>query len=100
MPGEARSESVGAVTRASEAGADKRDTARKLFAGLASATMRVTPWVITMKCAVEIEADDAKALDILMSATERWLRSIGATVLEHDREYEECTGYFIVESEK
>jgi hypothetical protein len=53
-----------------------------------------------MKFAVEVEADKADALDILVRATERWFKSIGATVLERGKIEEECTVAFIVDSKK
>jgi hypothetical protein len=53
-----------------------------------------------MKFAVEVEADRPEALDILLSATERWMKSAGATVLERGRDEEECSAGFIVESQK
>jgi hypothetical protein len=51
-----------------------------------------------MKFAVEVEADNADALDILVSAIERWFKTVGATVLEHGKDEEECSVAFIVES--
>ena len=53
-----------------------------------------------MKFAVEVEADNAEALDILASATERWFKSVGATILECKKDEEECTVAFIVKSKK
>ena len=53
-----------------------------------------------MKFAVEVEADTAEALDILVSATEKWFKSVEATILEREKDEEDCTVVFIVKSKK
>jgi hypothetical protein len=53
-----------------------------------------------MQFAIEVEADNADALDILVGATERWLKSVEATILERRRDEEDCIVAFVVNSKK
>lgn len=53
-----------------------------------------------MKFAVQVEADDAEALDRFVAATEKWLKSMGATVLESTRDDEDLTAAYVVSTRK
>lgn len=53
-----------------------------------------------MEFAVEVEADNATDLNILIQATETWLGSLGATIFERNRDDEECVAWFLVKSRK
>jgi len=54
-----------------------------------------------MKFAVQVEAEDAEALDRLISATEKWLKkSMGATVLESTRDDEDLIAAYVVSTRK
>jgi hypothetical protein len=59
-------------------------------------------WIITMKYefAVEVEADNLEALDILVSATEKWFKSVGSTIIERVKSEEDCAVAFHVKSRK
>jgi len=46
-----------------------------------------------MKFAVEVQAENAEALGMLVSATERLFESLGATILESVRHDEDCTAF-------
>lgn len=53
-----------------------------------------------MRFAVEVEADNAEALNTLVSAAEEWLKSVGAIILERSKGEDDCMAAFIAESEK
>jgi len=50
--------------------------------------------------AVEVEADTAEALDKLVAATQKWLQSIGATIVESMRDDEDIVAAYVVRTKK
>lgn len=56
--------------------------------------------ITALRFAVEVEADSAEALNSLISSTGRWLKSVGAIILERSKGEEDCMAAFIVEAEK
>ena len=53
-----------------------------------------------MQFAIEMEADSADALDALVTETEKWLTSVGATILDRGRDDEDMIASLIVRSRK
>jgi hypothetical protein len=53
-----------------------------------------------MKFAVEVEADDVEGLDKLVAATEKWLKSMGAAIVESMRDDEDVVAAYVVRTAK
>jgi hypothetical protein len=53
-----------------------------------------------VRFAIEMEADSAHALDALVTETEKWLTSVGATILDRGRDDEDMIAALTVRSRK
>jgi hypothetical protein len=53
-----------------------------------------------VRFAIEVEADDAHALDALVTETEKWLTAVGATILERTRDDDDLIAAFVIRSGK
>jgi hypothetical protein len=52
----------------------------------------------SVRYAVGMDADNNNALDALVTKTEKWLKSAGATILERNRDDEDITAAFVVQT--